>query len=102
MKLLIILILTFSLRSEAIETDKMAHIGISFMIMTGSYGVYKSVLDIPKLPAFLMAIGTTLLIGFIKERIDMSTQHHSFDSKDLLADVGGTGIAALTIIAFKF
>ena len=100
--------------SRAIDTDKAAHIGISYMLTVGAFGLYKAILtrdcrnglepadacpltDSERLGAALFAAATSLAIGVIKESGD-----RQIDYDDLAANGFGTMLGVSNIILFQF
>jgi hypothetical protein len=92
--------LLFCVNAQALDTDKAAHFGMSFAINTVSYGVFNKTLGIAVVPAILLSMSTTILIGVVKEQLDKSTT--GFNGNDLLADSLGSAASSITILTFGF
>ena len=73
----------------------MLHVGGSYTINTISYNYYAKNTDYKDSELELMAFGTTLGLGILKELID-----DKFDWKDIEADVIGAGAGSLVRLKF--
>ncbi len=86
--------LLLSASAHAVETDTLAHVSASaalvytFDRMAGSIAPSKTV-------SLGTALGLTLLLGFVKEKTDVT-----FSASDFKADMVGAAAAALVIILF--
>lgn len=102
MKKIIILIVLFSslVKAETFninDEDKKKHVAASFLITTASYYGYNKVFKISKKNSLLLAIGTSLLIGTIKELNDKE-----YSQEDLKADTIGTFSGVIIPLTFSF
>ncbi|NBP13537.1 hypothetical protein EBU95_03945 [bacterium] len=98
-KLLLIFSLLFPVNSFAggLETDKVAHFGLSYAIQTGTYGVFKHTLKLEKPQSVMISFLTTVLITSAKEGFDSKG-----DYGDVFANVLGASAASATILMFDF
>lgn len=71
-------------------TDKMLHFSISFLAFAAAF-LYAHLLDLSLLYCYLTAFVGTVILGVVKEIIDLK-----WDWKDILAN--GYGIASSAII----
>jgi len=78
-----------------LDSDKIAHAGVSFGISLVSYNVYKKTTEMNTLQAKIAAFATSVLAGVAKELID-----GDFDSKDLAAGAAGGALGAAVAIEF--
>ena len=85
------------------QEDKKAHIAIS--VMTGAIGNLVSIkLGASKQEAFWYGLGTSLVIGGLKEVYDMhKTNPTGFSMADMVADgIGGVvGTGSVTLLTFN-
>ncbi|MBY0370452.1 hypothetical protein K2X33_07185 [bacterium] len=102
------LLLVFSLLAQParaeIGTDKFAHFGMSFALMTATYGISKQLFRIDKRDRFdavVLGVVTTLVVGFAIEVADsMARKDRRLDGGDLLAD--SLGVATSTLFIYSF
>jgi hypothetical protein len=97
---LLVFCLLFSVNSFAgngIETDKIAHFGLSYALQTGTYGIFKNTLKLEKPHCLVLAFLTTVLITTVKESFDSN-----IDRGDIVANVLGASAASASIIIFNF
>lgn len=97
-KLVIVIALCVGLTSQATETDKVAHFGVSYAAQSWMYGFSKKALRLNKTEALIFAAFTTLVITTAVEYMP----GNKFDSKDILANGIGVGAASATILMFDF
>lgn len=97
-KLLIIALLLGALTSQAAETDKVAHFGVSYALQTWMYGFSKKAFRLKKTDAMIFATFTTLIVTTAAEYMP----GQKFDSKDILANGIGAATANITILMFDF
>lgn len=97
---MILPLLALSLISNPIAPDKAAHFGVSYAATHACQVITKKLFDTSKLTSTLVCAGTVLAAGIAKEVADpyMGGQR---DSKDLIADVAGVGLA-VTIISIDW
>jgi VanZ family protein len=106
MKILLSLMLAISLFANDIdfmENDKQKHIAVSSaigVIATGTARHYGS----NKFEAFMIGVGTSLVVGILKEAYDRTKPNHTEDINDVYADsIGGVvGSAISTQFSWKF
>lgn len=98
------LLLVFSLllpvncfAGSGIESDKVAHFGISYALQTASYGIFKQGLQMEKPCALAASVLFTMIVTTAKEMSDSSS-----DSGDIFANVLGVTAAYTTIVLFDF
>lgn len=75
-------------QAQAIEYDKAAHFGFSYILTDLFDGMYTQ-LGLKPIPSILLGASTALLVGGIKELIDMRTGNHQFDGRDMLFNAAG-------------
>lgn len=97
MKKLIILALLLTQTSQAIETDKAAHFGISYAANTFAYGWYKNAFRMDKKTSKIFAAFTTIMFTTAAEYMDSRV-----DGGDIAANVLGTAASTGTILMFDF
>jgi hypothetical protein len=106
MKYLILLCLLSTINYKpcyALESDKAAHLGISYALNTAFYGFNKKALKMDTKNALLFSAFTTLALGFTKEMMDaVERGDERFDSHDFFYDVLGTGLSVGTCLVFEF
>lgn len=86
--LTIFLAIIVPIQAQAIEYDKLAHFGFSYILTDVFDGMYTQ-LGFKPVPSILLGMGTALLIGGIKELIDMHRYHGSFDKGDMAFNTAG-------------
>lgn len=100
-RLLIIALLLNGLTAQAdMETDKVAHFGVSYAIQTGLYGFSKRALRLNKKDALVFSIFTAALITTAAEY--MGGPQSPVDGGDIKANLLGIGAASITIHMFDF
>lgn len=96
-KLLLILLLIPNF-AWGIETDKAAHLGLSFTANTILYGFNHKVLKLPRKTSLILSMVETMAIGMVKElAIDSKP-----DGGDILANTAGIVGSGLIIWTFEF
>ena len=75
-------------QAQAVEYDKLAHFGFSYILTDVFDGLYTQ-LGFKPIPSILLGMGTALLVGGIKELIDMRTGNHPFDKGDMAFNAAG-------------
>lgn len=95
--------LFYSTSAKAIETDKVAHLGVSYMLTTGFYGLYTNMgtdradlTPAEKRTARLFAFASSILVGFVYE------MYGNGDPGDMLANGAGSALAIGSITLFDF
>jgi len=97
-KLIISLLLFFSVNCQAIDTDKFAHFGISYALTTVTYGFLTKTLKMNKgISAVLLASCIVSTATSMKELVDPVN-----DTNDILANSLGIVSAGITISIFDF
>lgn len=79
------------------DSDKAAHLGVSYMINTASYGIYRRAFGLNQGDALWMSMATTMLIGLTKEALDAKPDGH-----DVFANGIGTVLSVGTVLVFDF
>ncbi len=95
--LILAIVTLFGRPAWGIESDKAAHLGVSHLITTGTYGLCKAMGIEDRGFSVFMAIGLASLVAVSKELSDPK-----FDSRDLLYDGIGIGTGTLFIYTFEF
>jgi hypothetical protein len=83
--------------ARAVESDKMAHLGVSHLITTSTYGLCKAAGIQDRTFSVIMAIGLASMVAVSKEFSD-----RRFDGGDLIYDGIGIGTSTLFIYTFEF
>ncbi len=79
---------------EWLGSDKVKHFGASLLlVMLGS----KELLVFDRSASSMSAVGSALLVGFVKEVIDDLKPNNIFSLKDLVADLLGIGLAVFLL-----
>ena len=82
------------------EKDKHYHYGAGVVISTLTYEyVYRRTEDTKK--AFIYSVGSTILVGTLKELVDHNQKGNRFDSRDLLATTYGGLTIGVTFSLFR-
>ncbi len=80
-----------------LASDKVKHFSVScLLVMLGKIGS-KEVLNFDRAASSTSAVGSALLIGFVKEVIDDLNPNNIFSLKDLAADLLGIALAILLL-----
>ena len=88
---------------RALETDKAAHLGVSYALNTAFYGFNKKALHMDRTNALVFAAFYTLALGFTKEMMDaVERGDERFNGQDMLFNTIGTGLSIGTCIMFEF
>lgn len=100
-RLIIIALLLNGLTAKAeMETDKVAHFGVSYALQTGMYGFSRKALRLDKTDALIFSMFTVALITTAAEY--MGGPQSRVDGGDIKANLLGVGASALTIRMFDF
>ena len=84
------------------EDDKMMHFKASMLISSG-ISIYAHKKGYSKVGSFLIALGATIAIGYLKEYSDGLSSNHTQDYKgDIKADAMGAGVGAITGTLFTY
>ncbi len=78
-------------------SDKVKHFGASFLLVVLGKVGSKEILNFDRAASSTSAVGSALLIGFVKEVIDDLNPNNIFSLKDLVADLLGIGLAVLLL-----
>lgn len=101
--LLVCLFVAQPARAE-LPVDKAAHFGMSFALMTATYGLSKQLFKIDKKDRFdavMVGLVTAVAVGLAVEVADsISRNDRRLDGGDLLAD--GLGVATSTFFIYSF
>jgi hypothetical protein len=81
----------------ALETDKVAHFGTSFILTIVAYGTLKAIGIRSPSPSLGVAMAAAFTAGMYKEFMDTTPDPH-----DIIANGLGVGAAAGSIILFNF
>jgi len=80
-----------------LASDKVKHFSVScLLVIAGKIGS-KEVLKFDRTASSTSAVGSALLIGFVKEVIDDLNPNNIFSLKDLAADLLGIALALLLL-----
>ncbi len=80
-----------------VASDKVKHFSVScLLVIAGKIGS-KEVLNFDRAASSTSAVGSALLIGFVKEVIDDLNPNNIFSLKDLAADLLGIALAILLL-----
>ncbi len=80
-----------------LASDKVKHFSVScLLVIAGKIGS-KEVLKFDRAASSTSAVGSALLIGFVKEVIDDLNPNNIFSLKDLAADLLGIALAILLL-----
>lgn len=97
-----LLIMLIGLNCVALDVDKSAHMGTSYILNTTFYGINKKVLKMDTANALLFSAFTTLAIGAIKESIDAIEKNKEYDGGDMMYNALGVGLSIGTVYIFEF
>lgn len=75
-------------QAQAIEYDKLAHFGFSYILTDVFDGLYTK-LGFKPIPSILLGMGTALLVGGIKELMDAHRYGGTFDKGDMAFNAAG-------------
>lgn len=78
-------------------SDKVKHFSASFLLVVLGKMGSKEVLKFDRAASSTSAVGTALLVGFVKEVVDDLNPNNIFSLKDLVADLLGIALAVLLL-----
>lgn len=96
MKYLLLLFMLNTSPVFTIESDKVAHFAVGYVVGDVAYEVGRT-LGLSPVPALLLSLGAAGIAGYIKEKRD---EH--FDNADLAATVIGGAFSCGTRLVFRF
>lgn len=80
-----------------LASDKVKHFSVSFALVLLAKVAAKEGLKFDRAASTASAVGSTLLVGFVKEVIDDLNPNNLFSLKDLAADLLGIALALLIL-----
>lgn len=100
--LIFVLFFLCAVANAEIETDKIAHFGVSYAANSLLYNYFRS-RGMSKKEALVTSTFAVLLVGFAKESIDATVKHPSqFDVGDMGANALGSGLFVFSASVFDF
>lgn len=82
---------------NALEPDKAAHLGVSYLLTTMTYGVIRKSLGAPQLPSIIFSSTIVGFVGLCKEGLDPK-----MDQNDMLYNTFGIALSIGTVLVFDF
>lgn len=97
MKSLTLIIALAAAPAYALETDKAAHLGVSYLLQTTMYGTFKAT-GMPKVEALLFS-GILVFMGTAAKEYICDKQP---DGRDILYNGLGQALSIGTVLLFRF
>ena len=88
--------------SQAVDTDKVEHFGVSLGATTGLYLVCHEALRMPKPAAMVFSAGAALMIGLAAEYADAVDHGGALDTGDLKANFLGVLTSSILVWTINF